>query len=82
MICLNPSALHDIRTIRDTNQANAQNLGIPAKLMAKQMRQSSLLSKSPITRDIGTLAAFLLSDGGAILNSHIIDADFGVANVI
>jgi len=82
VICLNPTALIDTRTIQETNALSAQAMGIPAEAMADQMKASYLLGKSPSTRDIGKLAAFLATDTGALLNSHIVDADFGTFNVI
>jgi len=82
VICLNPTALVETRTIRETNAANARTAGMPEEDFAAMLRQGYLLGKSPSTQDIGQLAAFLMSDTGALLNSHIVDADFGAINVI
>ncbi|MEL6821043.1 MAG: SDR family oxidoreductase, partial [Calditrichota bacterium] len=82
VICVNPTALIETRTIRETTEANAKTAGLPAEQFAEMMQQGYLLGKSPTTKDIGQLVAFLASDAGALLNSHVIDADFGTANVI
>ena len=82
VICLNPTALVDTRTIRETNAANAQAAGVPEEQFAEQLRQGYLLGRSPSTQHIGTLAAFLATEEGALLNSHVVDADFGAYSVI
>ena len=82
VICLNPTALVDTRTIEETNAANAQTAGIPEEQFAAQLRQGYLLGHSPAVQHIGALAAFLATDEGALLNSHVVDADFGAYNVI
>lgn len=82
VICLNPTALNETRTIRETNAANAKTIGIPPEALGQMLAQQYLLKKSPQLTDVGRLAAFLVSDAGAILNSHVVDADFGNASVI
>lgn len=82
VICLNPTALADTRTIRETNAANAKTAGISEEQLAAGIQQGHLLGKSPATRDIGMLAAFLATEEGALLNSHVVDADFGTSSVI
>ncbi|WKN40967.1 SDR family NAD(P)-dependent oxidoreductase [Tunicatimonas pelagia] len=80
--CLNATALVDTRTIQETQQLNAKTIGISAQALGEQMKQGYLLGKSPSAKDIGKLAVFLATDTGALLNSHVIDADFGVHSVI
>jgi len=82
VICLNPTALTETRTIRETNQASAQTMGIPAEELTRQLSQGYLLQKSPTLTEVGNFAAFLVSDEGAVLNSHIVDVDFGTRMVI
>lgn len=82
VICLNPTALNETRTIQETNAANAKTIGIPPEALQQMLAQQQLLKKSPTLSDVGELAAFLVSDAGAILNSHVIDADFGNQSVI
>jgi NAD(P)-dependent dehydrogenase (short-subunit alcohol dehydrogenase family) len=82
VICLNPTALAETRTIRETTHANAQTMGIPTEELAKQLSQGFLLQKIPTLNEVGNMAAFLVSDEGAVLNSHIVDVDFGTRTVI
>lgn len=80
--CINPTAMPDTRTIQETTAQNAKTMGIPAEVMAEQMPNSSLLKSTLSTKDTAKVAAFLVSDAGAALNSHIVDVDFGTASVI
>lgn len=82
VICLSPTAINETRTIRETNAANAKTIGIPPEALGQMQSQSRLLQKNLQLLDVGQLAAFLVSDAGAILNSHVVDADFGNASVI
>lgn len=82
VICLNPTGLSETRTIRETNAANAKTIGIPPVALEQTLSQQWLLGKAPTLADVGKLAAFLVSDAGAILNSHVVDADFGNRSVI
>lgn len=72
----------DTRTIQETTAQNAKTMVIPAEVMAEQMPNSSLLKSTLSTKDTAKVAAFLVSDAGAALNSHIVDVDFGTASVI
>ena len=82
VICLNSTALAETRTIKETNRLNAKTLGISEEVFAEQLQHSYLLGKSPSPADIGQFAAFLATDTGTLLNSHVVDVDFGVYNVI
>lgn len=82
VICLNPTALIGTRTIKETNALNAQTAGIPEEAFEQQLAQGYLLGKSPSTKDIGKFAAFLATEVGGLLNSHVVDADFGAQGVI
>ncbi len=82
VVCLNSTALVETRTIQETQQLNAQAIGIPEQVLAEQLQQGYLLGKSPSTQDIGKMVVFLATDTGALLNSHVVDADFGVQSVI
>lgn len=82
VICLNSTALVNTRAIRETNTANAQTAGVSEEQLAEGIRRSYLLGKSPDPRHIGAFAALLATDEGALLNSHVVDADFGTYNVI
>lgn len=82
VICLNSTALLETRTIKETYVLNAQTAGVSPEIMAQQLKQGALLGMMPSTADIGRLAAFLATDTGALLNSHVVDADYGVHGVI
>ncbi len=82
VICINPTGLGETRTIQETVIANANTIGIPVDVFTAQLAQGYLLKKSPSLKDVGKVAAFLVSDAGAALNSHIIDVDFGNMSVI
>lgn len=82
VICINPTAMPATRTIIETTKENAKTIGVPEEVMAEQMASGSLLKKPLTTKDTGKVAAFLVSDAGAALHSHIVDVDFGTANVI
>jgi len=82
VICINPTAIKESRTIRETSAAQAAQIGVEPEVILANMDQSQLLGYGPKLIDIGRLAAFLASNAGAILNSHVIDADFGNTGVI
>ena len=82
VVCINPTAMPATRTIQETTAQNAETMGIAAEAMAEQMANSGLLESTLSTNDTAKVAAFLVSDAGAALNSHIVDVDFGTASVI
>ncbi len=82
VICINPTAMPETRTIQETTVQNAKTIGIPAEVMAEKMSISSLLETTLSTSDTAQVAAFLVSDAGAAFNSHILDVDFGTTSVI
>lgn len=81
VICINPTAMGETRTIRETSVANAKAMGISVEEFAK-MQMPSLLGKPFTLTDMANTAAFLVSDAGAVFNSHIVDVDFGTMSVI
>ena len=82
VLCMNPTSLPETRTIQETGAATAASLGLSPEQMAASMSTQYLLGRGPELKEVGQLAAFLASNAGAILNSHIIDADRGSSNVI
>jgi NAD(P)-dependent dehydrogenase (short-subunit alcohol dehydrogenase family) len=82
VICINPTSLKETRTIQETNAASAQSMGIPPEALQQMLNAQYLLKKSPTLKDVGETAAFLVSDAGAVFNSHIMDVDFGSMSVI
>jgi NAD(P)-dependent dehydrogenase (short-subunit alcohol dehydrogenase family) len=82
VICINPTGLVETRTIQETSVANAATIGIPVEAFSSELGKGYLLNKIPSLTDVGNVAAFLASDAGAALNSHIVDVDFGYRGVI
>ncbi len=82
VICINPTGLGETRTIQETSAANAATIGIPVEIFGAELSKGYLLGKSPSLKDVGNMAAFLVSDEGAVLNSHVVDVDFGYKSVI
>jgi NAD(P)-dependent dehydrogenase (short-subunit alcohol dehydrogenase family) len=82
VICINPTSLSETRTIQETNAAIAKSMGIPKEALAQMLSSQYLLKKSPTLKDVGETAAFLVSDAGAVFNSHIMDVDFGSMSVM
>ena len=80
-ICINPAALPETATIRETAELQATRLGLPAEAMMQGMR-GGLTGRPPTLAEVGELIAFAASDAGAILNSHVVDVDRGKASVI
>lgn len=81
-ICLNPTALADTETIRMTSVMQGQPENVTYEQVRQGMSANYVMGKSPNVEDVAKLAAFLASDAGAVLNSHVIDADFGAKSVI
>jgi NAD(P)-dependent dehydrogenase (short-subunit alcohol dehydrogenase family) len=81
VICINPTAMAETRTIQETSAANAATMGITIEQFAK-MQGPSLLGNHLTLKDMAEAASFLASDAGAVFNSHIVDLDFGTMSVI
>ena len=82
VICINPTGLSETRTIQETSAANAATIGIPVEAFAGELNKGYLTGQRPSLSQVGEVAAFLVSDAGAVLNSHIVDVDFGYRGVI
>lgn len=82
VICLNPTALYGTRTIEETTEANARLIGVSPEQWNAQLSQQYLLGRSPSLQEVGDMAAFLASDKGVVLNSHVVDIDAGSIMVI
>lgn len=81
-VCLNSTALADTETIRMTSVMQGQPADVTYEQVRQGMSDNYVMGVSPTVQDIGRLAVFLASDAGAVLNSHVIDADFGAKSVI
>ncbi len=83
VICLNASGMPETRTIQETSICNARTMGISVEQFVEMgIHMPSLLGRALTVNDVAEAAAFLVSDAGAVFNSHVVDADFGTMNVI
>jgi NAD(P)-dependent dehydrogenase (short-subunit alcohol dehydrogenase family) len=82
VICINPTGLSETRTIQETSAANAATIGIPTEAFAGELNKGYLTGQRPSLAQVGNVASFLVSNEGAVLNSHIVDVDFGYRGVI
>lgn len=84
VIGINSTALFESRSIQESNANLAKTMGIPSEALKGMQTGAHLLpgKRTPTLKEVGDVAAFLVSDAGAALNSHIIDVDFGSMMVI
>lgn len=82
VVCVNGTAFPETETIQETTRLQAQAAGVPPEVIAQGMAAGYTLGRGPNLQEFGNLVAFLATDAGAILNSHIIDADRGALSVI
>lgn len=82
VICLNSAGLFETRTIEETYAGNAKTLGITTEEFATKANQQYLLKTGPTLKQVGEVAAFLVSEHGVTFNSHVVDVDCGRMNVI
>jgi enoyl-[acyl-carrier-protein] reductase (NADH) len=80
--CINSGALMETRRISGWIDATAKQYGIPVENMIAQYKAFDILKTSPTLNHLGEMAAFLASDAGIVLNSHIVDVDCGKLNVL
>lgn len=82
VVCVNGTAFPETETIQETTRLQAAAAGVPPEAIAAGMAAGYTLGRGPTLQEFGNLIAFLATDAGAILNSHIIDADRGALSVI
>jgi NAD(P)-dependent dehydrogenase (short-subunit alcohol dehydrogenase family) len=82
VVCLNSAGLYETRTMEETFSANAKTLEIAKEELITRSMQMYLLKTGPTLKQIGEVAAFLVSEHGVTFNSHIVDVDCGRFNVI
>jgi NAD(P)-dependent dehydrogenase (short-subunit alcohol dehydrogenase family) len=82
VICLNAAGIAGTRTIEETIRLSAETMKVPVEQLSAGMQDGYLLGQGPTAQDVGKLAAFLVSDAGAILNGHTIVADRGSYSVM
>lgn len=82
VICLNATALPETRRIRESFGKYAQLAGVSPEDIAAGVAQQNILKGGITLSHVAETAAFLVSDDGITLNSHIVDVDGGRFNVI
>ena len=82
VICICSGALMETRRISGWIDAAAKQYGIATEQMVAQYKAFDILKTSPTLKQLGETAAFLVSEAGVVLNSHIVDVDCGKLNVL
>ena len=82
VICLNATALSETERIRESFRKYAQQAGVSSEEIAAGVGRQNLLKNGITLSHVAETAAFLVSDNGITLNSHIVDVDGGRFNVI
>jgi len=80
--CICSGALMETKRISGWIDAAAKQYGIPVEQMIAQYKAFDILKTGPTLNALGETAAFLASDAGIVLNSHIVDVDCGKLNVL
>lgn len=80
--CIAAGAIMESKRIRGWIEGAAKEYGIPAEQIIGQYKAFDLLPVSPTLVQVGETAAFLASDNGMVLNSHVVDVDCGKMNIL
>ena len=80
--CICSGALMETKRISGWIDAAAKQYGIPVDQMIAQYKAFDILKTSATLKQLGETAAFLASEAGVALNSHIVDVDCGKLNVL
>ena len=80
--CICSGALMETRRIYGWIDSASKQLGIPQAQMVAQYKAFDILKTSPTLNHLGETAAFLASDAGVALNSHVVDVDCGKLNIL
>jgi NAD(P)-dependent dehydrogenase (short-subunit alcohol dehydrogenase family) len=82
VVCLNATALPDTKRIQESFVRYGKSAGVPPEAIAAKIAQQHLLKPGITLTHVAETAAFLVSDNGITLNSHIVDVDGGKYDVI
>jgi NAD(P)-dependent dehydrogenase (short-subunit alcohol dehydrogenase family) len=80
--CICSGAIMETKRISGWIETSAKQLGIPSEQLIAQYKAFDILKTSPTLKQLGEMAAFLASEPGVALNSHIVDVDCGKLNVL
>jgi NAD(P)-dependent dehydrogenase (short-subunit alcohol dehydrogenase family) len=82
VVCLNATALPDTKRIQESFVKYGKSAGVPPEAIAAKIAQQNILKPGITLNHVAETAAFLVSDNGITLNSHIVDVDGGKYDVI
>ncbi len=81
-VCICSGALMETGKIQGMISDFSEQFGIPREEMAKNYTRFDILKSGPTLKQLGETAAFLVSENGAVFNSHIVDVDSGKLNLL
>lgn len=80
--CICSGAIMETQRISGSMASSAKNLGISTEQLLTQYKAFDILDTTPTLKHVGEMAAFVASDAGVLLNSHIVDVDCGKLNIL
>lgn len=81
-ICICSGALMETKKISGMISDFSQLARISTEQMALNYTKHNILKSGPTLKQVGETAAFLVSENGAVFNSHIVDVDCGKLNLL
>ncbi|MDB5013062.1 MAG: Enoyl-(acyl-carrier-protein) reductase [Daejeonella sp.] len=81
-ICICSGALMETGKIQGMISDFSEQFGISREEMALNYTRFNVLKSGPTLKQLGETAAFLVSENGAVFNSHIVDVDSGKLNFL
>lgn len=81
-ICICSGALMETKKISGMIHDFSALAGISTEQMSLHYTKHNILKSGPTLKQLGETAAFLVSDNGAVFNSHIVDVDCGKLNLL
>jgi NAD(P)-dependent dehydrogenase (short-subunit alcohol dehydrogenase family) len=77
VVCVRSSAMTDSRTIRQTLEALASRLNVPAEQFYERIANLTMLKTTASVRDTARAVAFVASDRARMMTSNVINATGG-----
>jgi 3-oxoacyl-[acyl-carrier protein] reductase len=81
-ICICSGALMETSKIQGMIGDFSEQFGISREEMAVNYTRFDILKSGPTLKQLGETAAFLVSENGAVFNSHVVDIDCGKLNLL
>ena len=82
VICICPNAILETTKISGAISSAATRRGVSLEVVTEQYTRFDILKGGPTLLQVGETAAFLVSQNGAVFNSHIVDVDCGKLNIL